>query len=382
MPTSEPSEAAGTDERAEGIAGRRLAEVEALSGIGSWEWDIRRDELHWSEQLCRVYGMDPDPAPLTFDIFLARVHPDDREELRTTVQAAHDERRAFETEHRAIHDDGSVHVISGRGYVLTDETGTPTRMIGTGQDVTDLRSAEAARAAEERRLAAEQARDEALALIAHDLRSPLAVVVGYVQLLARQARTGTYDPDRLMPYLERVDVAARQMTTLLDDLLTDADAIAAHEPIEREPIDLADYLRDTAEHHDAISPLHAVAAVVPDEPVLAEVNRAKLERALHNLVLNAIKYSPDGGAITLTLDADADRFRIAVADEGLGIPAADLPHIFERFHRGSNAAGRSSGLGLGLVSVQRAVAAHGGTIEVNSTEGAGTTFTIHLPRTP
>jgi PAS domain S-box-containing protein len=380
---SHPDQAAvpGADDRAEVRAGRRLAEVEGLSGIGSWEWDIRTNELHWSEQLCRVYGVEPDPTPITYEDFLARVHPDDREAVSATVRRALDERSAFETEHRAIHADGSVHVIFGRGYVLTEADGTPIRLLGSGQDITELRDAERARAAEERRLAAGQARDEALALIAHDLRSPLAVVVGYVQLLERQAQKGTLDPERLMPYLERVDVAARQMTALLDDLLADADAAATHEPIEREPLDLGAFLRETAEHHDAISPMHAVAADVPASPVVVPVNSAKIERALHNLVLNAIKYSPDGGAITVSLEPDADEVRIVVADEGMGIPAADLPYIFDRFHRGSNATGRTSGLGLGLVSVQRAVAAHGGTVEVASTEGTGTTFTMHLPRT-
>lgn len=367
------------EDRAAVRAGRRLAEVEALSGIGSWEWDIRTNELQWSEQLCRVYGVEPDPSPLTFEDFIARVHPDDREDVTATVQRALDEGSSFVTEHRAVHPDGSVHVIFGRGHVLTDDGGTPIRMLGSGQDVTEVRAKERERVVEERRRAEGQARDEALALIAHDLRSPLAVVVGYVQLLERQARSGAIDPGRLMPYLERVDTAARQMTSFLDDLVADAEPTAASEPIEREPLDLAGYLRETAEHHDAISASHDVRAIVPDAPVIVEVNRAKLERALHNLVLNAIKYSPEGGPITLALESDRDEARIRVADEGMGIPADDLPLVFGRFYRGANATGRTLGLGLGLVSVQRAVTAHGGRVEVESTEGVGTTFTLHLP---
>jgi signal transduction histidine kinase len=371
-----------TEERAAARAGRRLAEVEELSGIGSWEWDILRDELHWSEQLCRVYGIEPDPRPMTFDAFMDLVHPDDREELIQTVQGALESGSSFITEHRAIHPDDSIHLIFGRGYVLTDDHGQPTRMLGSGQDITTERAAERERTAEERRQAAGQARDEALALIAHDLRSPLAVVVGYVQLLERQARGGTLNPERLMPYLDRVNVAARQMTSLLDDLLTDADPNAHSEPLDTEPLELTAYLRETAEHHDEISAQHAVEAHLPEGPVVARVNAGKLERALHNLLRNAIKYSPQGGTITLSLVADADEVRIGVADEGIGIPAADLPRIFDRFHRGSNVVGQTAGLGLGLISVQRAVRAHGGRIEVQSTEGQGTTFTIHLPREP
>lgn len=360
-------------------AGRRLAEVEALSGIGSWEWDIETDRLYWSEQLCRVYGVEPDPRPLTFEDSLGRVHPDDRESVRTGVRGALERRASFETEHRAMHPDGSVHTILGRGHVLAASDGTPARMLGSGQDVTDERSAAAERAAEDRRRAAGQARDDALSLIAHDLRSPLAVVMGYIQLLERQAAGGTVDIDRLMPYLERIDAAARQMSSLLDDLLTDAAIDERAEPVELAPSDLVPRLREIAEHHDPTSSLHAVVADVPPGPMVAEVNLPKLERALHNLLVNAIKYSPDGGTITIGLRADAETARITVADEGIGIPEADLPLVFERFHRGGNVSGRTSGLGLGLISVKRAVDAHHGRLAVDSVEGQGTTFTIELP---
>lgn len=361
-------------------AGRRLAEVEALSGIGSWEWDIPTNELHWSEQLCRVYGIDPVPGPITFEDFLDRVHPSDRDDVIATVRGALETKASFETEHRAMYPDGSTRIIFGRGYVLLDTDGNPIRMLGSGQDVTEIRAVEEERAAEERRRAAGQTRDDALALIAHDLRSPLAVVVGYIQLLERDATGGTVDAAKLLPYLERVDAAARQMTSLLDDLLTDAAVDATDEPLELTAVDLVGPLRSIAEHHAATSSQHAVVARVPDRPAVAEVNLPKLERALHNLVINAIKYSPEGGTITLGLEAEAEVCRITVSDEGIGIPADDLPRIFDRFHRGGNVSGRTSGLGLGLISVKRAVDAHGGRVDVTSTVGEGTTFTMELPR--
>lgn len=361
-------------------ARRRLAEVEELSGIGSWEWHVERNELTWSEQLHRVYGIVTTGPTFSFEDFLERVHPDDRDEVVRTVQEALETGRSFETEHRAVHDDGSVHVIFGRGYVLRGPSGQVERMLGSGQDVTELRARERERTDEERRRAAGQARDEALALLAHDLRSPLSVVVGYVQLLERQIQRGMFEPEKLSPYLERVNVAARQMTTLLEDLLADADPNAGAEALDTEPVDLAAHLRATVAQHDDISASHDVVAALPDGPVVVSVNLGKLERAVHNLIVNAIKYSPDGGTITVGLEADADEARIRVSDEGIGIPAADLPHVFERFHRGSNVTGRTSGLGLGLISVKRAVEAHGGRVEVESTEGVGSTFTVSLPR--
>ena len=360
-------------------AGRRLAEVEALSGIGSWEWDIGPNRLYWSEQLCRIYGVEPDPRPITFEDFLARVHADDRAEVQATVENAIAHPGSFVTEHRAVHPGGSERIVVGRGHVLTDADGNPVRMLGSGQDVTDERAAAAQRAAEERRLAAGQARDDALALIAHDLRSPLAVVVGYLQLLQRHATGGTLEEERVVSYLDRIDTAARQMTSLLDDLLTDAAVDQQDEPIELTRTDLVAPMRDIAAHHDAMSSRHSVVADLPEAPVHVDVNLPKLERAMQNLLVNAIKYSPDGGTVRIGLRVDGAVARISVSDEGIGIPEADQALVFERFHRGANVSGKTSGLGLGLISVKRAVDAHHGRVSVESVEGEGTTFTIELP---
>lgn len=359
-------------------AALRLTEVEALSGIGSWEWEIATDTLFWSEQLRRIYGVSGN-RKLGYDDFIGRVHPEDRDDVQGVVRGAFESGSSFEIRHRIVLDDGEIRHIHSRGYVVADESGTPVRMLGAAQDVSAAHAAEIARADEGRRQAAGQARDEVLALLAHDLRSPLAVIVGYVQLLARQARGDTLELDRMLGYVGRIEESARQMTSLLDDLLADADPEGMGEPLETEATDLVESCRRIASHHEGLGGCEIVVEV-PDAPVVMEVNAAKLERALHNLVSNAVKYSPDGGRVTLGLVADDDETRISVADEGIGIPAADLPLIFERFHRGTNVTGRINGIGLGLTSVLRAVEAHGGRIEVKSVEGEGSTFTIHLPR--
>lgn len=362
-------------------AAQRLAEVEALSGIGSWEWEIAADTLYWSEQLCRIYGVEFAVShALGYDDYIGRVHPDDRDAVRVIVQNAFEARSAFEINHRISLDDGAVRHIHSRGHVLVDEDGTPARMLGSAQDVTAARAEEEARAEVGRRVAAGQARDEVLALMAHDLRSPLAVVVGYVQLLARHARDGEGDLERTLAYIGRIEESARQMTSLLDDLLVDADPDGTRELIETEPTDLAATIRRIASHHAALGGGCEIVTDAPDAPVLSDVNPTKLERALHNLVTNAVKYSPEGGRVTIALVTDGDEVRISVSDQGMGIPPEDLPLIFERFHRGSNVTSRVSGIGLGLTSVLRAVEAHGGRIEVASVVGSGTTFTIHLPR--
>ncbi len=355
-------------------AAQRLTEVEALSGIGSWEWEIATDRLFWSDQLRHIYGVDGGTAALGFDDFIGRVHPDDRDEVRGIVQRAFETHGAFEMEHRIVLDDDSVRHIHSRGHVQVNEDGSPVRMLGSAQDVTDARLAEQRRAMEGSR----KARDDVLALLAHDLRSPLAVVVGYVQLLARQARGGDVQLDRILGYVARIEESARQMTSLLDDLLADAEPEAAEEPLETEPTDLVQSVRRIASHHAALGGGCEIVVDAP-ESLVWEVNAPKLERALHNLVANAVKYSPDGGRVTIALSGHGSAARIRVTDEGIGIPPADVPLIFERFHRGGNVTGLISGIGLGLTSVLRGVEAHGGEIDVRSVEGEGTTFTVSLP---
>ena len=370
------------DEGAAPRAAQRLAEVEALSGIGSWEWEIATDTLYWSDQLRRIYGVEGEDRPLGYDDFIGRVHPADRDRVSAIVQQALEGRSAFEINHRIVLDDGAIRHIHSRGYVLVGDDGMPARMLGSAQDVSDARAAEEVRTEENRRQAAGQARDEVLSLLAHDLRSPLAVVVGYVQLLARSAREGRLEVDRMLGYVGRIEESARQMTSLLDDLLTDADPDSTSEPLETEPTDLVCSMRRIVGHHAALGGPCEIVADVPPEAVVREVNGPKLERALHNLVSNAVKYSPDGGRVTVALAIDGDRTRISVSDTGMGIPPSDLPLIFERFHRGANVADRVNGIGLGLTSVLRAVDAHGGRIKVSSVLGEGTTFTIHLPARP
>ncbi len=166
----------------------------------------------------------------------------------------------------------------------------------------------------------------------------------------------------------------------MDDLLADASPDAESEPIELEPTDCAAWLRQIVEHQEATVATHRVVAEAAHHTVTAAVNPAKLERAIHNLVTKAVKYSDEGSTVRVGLTETADEVHISVADEGVDIPAADLPHIDERFHRGTNVTGRVGGLGLGLTCALRAVHAHGGRIGVESVEGKGTTFTIHLPR--
>lgn len=120
----------------------RLAEAQQIAQLGSWEWDIKADTIHWSDQLYRVFDIEPDEFDGSFQRYLTLIHPDDRQAAQQMIEEAFQQRAPFTFEHRVLRRDGSVRLVTSRGELIMDESGEPIRMIGTGQDITDRRRAE------------------------------------------------------------------------------------------------------------------------------------------------------------------------------------------------------------------------------------------------
>jgi signal transduction histidine kinase len=150
--------------------------------------------------------------------------------------------------------------------------------------------------------------------------------------------------------------------------------------IEHGQVDLAALARRLGEEVQPTLERHTLQLDVPAGPVWIEGDALRLEQVLQNLLQNAVKYSPEGGMITLRVEARDQEARLSVTDEGIGIPSVVLPHLFHRFYRAPNAdAHQISGIGLGLYVVKEIITLHGGHIDVTSTEGRGSTFTARLP---
>jgi signal transduction histidine kinase len=239
-----------------------------------------------------------------------------------------------------------------------------------------------ARAAAE---AAVRERDELIALISHDLKNPLTVIQGQAMLLERRLERGApLDSKRLDHGLTRIHEAASRMTVQIEELLDVALLRAGRAlPLDVRPTDLVALASRALQLAQVNTERHGLRLDCAEPELLCSCDGPRVERGLSNLLSNAVKYSPHGGEIRVTLSREQDErgawAAIAVSDQGIGIPAADLPLIFERFHRAANAAGQIHGTGLGLASVQRIVEQHGGQITVASVEGRGSTFTMRLP---
>jgi len=231
-------------------------------------------------------------------------------------------------------------------------------------------------------------RDDFLAAASHDLKNPLAAISGTVQVLARtRARRGTIPEERLEQALDSIGAATLQMTRQIDELLDVARLrLGQGLTLDRRPTDLVALARRGVESFQYTTERHRLRLEVQgagdDGRIVGAWDAARLERVVDNLLANAIKYSPNGGEVGVTITHLGDEVQLSVADQGIGVPKPDLPHIFERFRRASNVAGRIGGSGIGLAAAQLTVAEHGGSIAVSSDEGRGSTFTVRLPLGP
>jgi signal transduction histidine kinase len=215
----------------------------------------------------------------------------------------------------------------------------------------------------------------------HELKTPLMVLRAGVE----RALVHPGTPPEILQSLDETLAQINQMTEMVESLLTLARADEGRAPLAVEECDLRELVADVAETAGMLGEGAGVTEIhtLPDSPVRLPVDRHRIREMLLNIVTNAIKYTPPGGTIALSLEQDDDAVTLSVRDTGIGIAAGDLPHIFERFWRADPARARTGdrpGVGLGLAITKWIVEAHGGTITVQSRPGRGSVFTVRLPK--
>jgi PAS domain S-box-containing protein len=231
-----------------------------------------------------------------------------------------------------------------------------------------------------------EVRDHFLSAISHDIRSPLTTVRGVVQLAMRRLEEeGTPAARESIGSLSLGLTAADRVNEMVDELLDLARWSEGQPPsLNRQTFDVLELVRQVAAEAGHATEYHSIVVESSEPRLVGEWDRVRLTRVLANLIGNAVKYSPDGGTVTLTVSAVHDTddgdpaLELRVRDEGVGISRADVERIFDRYHRGSNASG-VVGLGIGLASVKQIVEQHGGTVRVESEEGRGSSFVVRMP---
>jgi two-component system CheB/CheR fusion protein len=300
------------------------------------------------------------------------VHPDDAPGYIADYMDAVRTRRPWRNLDRVRRRDGQWRWFDNYAQPLFGPDGTYEGHVGASLDITDAVLAEQALKETDRR------KDEFLAVLAHELRNPLAPISNAVHLLRHP--DGRRRADRLVEMLGR---QVRQMIKLVDDLLEISRITRDKIELDPQPLLLADVVHAAVEtsrplidqHH------HHLDVHLPDEPLTVHGDSVRLTQVLANLLNNAAKYTDHGGRIELDVRRAGPDVEIAVRDNGIGIPAGHLPEVFDMFTQAHRAAGRGQGgLGIGLAMVRSLVQMHGGTVEARSAgAGRGSEFLVRLP---
>jgi PAS domain S-box-containing protein len=361
----------------------RLLEAQSLAHLGSWDWDIVKNEVWWSDEMCRIYGVEPGTR-LSAEDFLNRVHPDDRERVRTIVSAALTERRPFAFEHRVVLADGGVRTLSARGRVLADPNGRAVRMLGTGQDISDQKRAAEEHAELEReqvaRRQAEEAnrmKDQFLALVSHELRTPLNAVLGWAQMLSR----GQVEPAKLARATSAIERNALVQVRLIEDLLNVSEFRTGTLRLEARRVELGSVVTAAVESVSVAAQAKNIAVHVDlGGPAFITGDAHRLQQVMWNLLSNAVKFTPDGGRVDVVMQQTNSHVVVRVTDTGRGLDAAGVSRAFDAFWQGELTG--QGGLGLGLAIVRALAEAHGGTVDVTSAgAGRGASFSVRFPMT-
>jgi PAS domain S-box-containing protein len=281
----------------------------------------------------------------------------------------------------AVYDDQGV--LRGFGKVTRDLTerkrAEDTQRQVQAQDL-QLAREQAARAQAEADL---RLRDAFLSTTAHDLRTPVTAVAGYAELLQRRLERGEFTPERVQKSLHALRVQTQRLNRLTTMLLDLTRLEHGKMVLDCTPIDLRPSIERVSQELQLLTVTHTILVDLPPAPLMVEADALRLEQVLYNLVQNAIKYSPHGGTITVAAWQDEQQTVVSVTDQGVGIPAAELAQVFDRFYRATNVPqGSINGLGLGLHLVKEFVALHGGEVDVQSVVGVGSCFRVRLPLTP
>ena len=344
----------------------RLLEAQEVAHVGSWEWDIAADRVWWSDEMYRIYGIERG-APIGYEMFLNRLHPEDRALADSLVRQALADGQPFAYDHRVVREDGTVRVLYGAGRVIYDASSRPVRMVGIGHDITERKEAEEARAQliheQARRQEAEEssrAKDQFLAVLSHELRTPLNAALGWAQMLKELPRDS--------PAAERaVDTIYRNLliqSRLVSDILDVSRIAKGALTVEKSPVDLAAIISSAMEMvRDAARARNVTLETRIDDSVAIVGDAKRLQQVFWNLLSNGVRFGRAGGFVRVDASIELDSVRITVEDDGPGIDPAFLPHVFEPFRQADGSPKRAhDGLGLGLSIARHLVELHEGTL--------------------
>ena len=349
--------------------------------LGLWAWHPGTDQVVWENaRPYEIFGLSPDAPPVNARRFLTDfVHRDHIAEFGHAVANTIETGARLHFQGRIRRTDGQIRWVEFFGNLQPHVDGDPQRIIGTVADITVSKDREeklrqfAANLSE-----ADRRKTEFLAVLAHELRNPLAPICHGLELMRTQAG----NPETSAKVRDMLDRQVNQMVRLVNDLLDVARITSGKVELRKQRAEIGDLVNVAVETSLPVveASKHRLTVTVPDEPMPVYVDPERIAQVISNLLNNAAKYTPAGGAIELHVGHDDSEVIISVTDNGIGIAPQSIGTVFDLFRQvGQDFERSQGGLGIGLSLVKQLVELHGGTATAESPgEGGGSTFVIRL----
>ncbi len=365
--------------------GRRQAqldEAQAIGHMGHWRWAVGADDIEWSDEIFRIFGVERGVFRPTLDYVNGMLHRRDVGRLLQAFQRAIIEENNYDMDFRVVRPDGTVRYVRCEGKCEQDERGEVIALFGIMQDITERTLHEQAlREAKEAAERAYAAKSQFLANMSHELRPPLNAIIGFSEMMQRQL-LGPIGTEKYLDYINGIRESGEHLLDLISDILDMSKIEAGKYELDLEELNLAKVIKLAVHMMEgrAQDARIKVNVTVPNEDLIVVADRRAVMQILLNLLSNAVKFTNPGGAVSVECIEKKEHLSIRVSDTGIGIPANKIKCITRPFEQAASHYTRGhEGTGLGLSITKELAELHCGSLRIESTVGVGTTVTVRLP---
>lgn len=362
---------------------KQLKEAEIIGRMGRWHWNIGKDNIEWSDQIFRIFGVHRSEFTPTIDGLNSMVHRRDVGRVVQAFQRAIIEENDYDMEFRIVRPGGDIRYIRCEGRCERDAEGDVIALYGIMQDMTERmlyeRELKEAKDAAERAYAA---KSQFLANMSHELRTPLNAIIGFSEMMQRQL-LGPIGTEKYLDYIGGIRESGEHLLDLISDILDMSKIEAGKHELDLEDVNVAKTIKlavHMMEGRALESGVRIAIDKLEDESMNIIADRRAFMQIILNVLSNAVKFSKDGGNIWIDMLERPEHLSIKIRDEGVGIPANKLHCVLRPFEQASSSYSRDhEGSGLGLAITKELVEMHGGSLALESQVDEGTTVTIRIP---